>query len=222
MTWTPPSTTPHPPPLLHTGKLECLTELSSRETALLRRKLSALLSAGGSDLAALDAELNDVLGSGQADDQLMLRLQDLQQQQQLGKGSKGGSSLANSLVTAAVPWQATKAAVPAGSQGSNQGPLTPEGLLASALEDAESTIALLQAQLVTASSEAAGAGARVRDLEQRLTAAAVRRTREVASARAAGEVQLATLQDAVRTLGQRDDMAGQVGSCCDCCAMPRT
>lgn len=48
------------------------------------------------------------------------------------------------------------------------------------------------------------------DLQRRLTAAAVRRTREVASARAAGEVQLATLQDAVVRLGSRDDMAGQV------------
>jgi hypothetical protein len=160
-----------------------------------------------------------VLGSGQADDQLMLRLQDLQQQQHGVEGSKGRSATSTALVTTAArcdgaprraAWRDTKAANLGGGQGSNQGPLTPEGLLASALEEAESTIALLQAKLVTASSEAAGAQARVCDLEQRLTAAAVRRTREVASARAAGEVQLATLQDAVRTLGQRDDMTGQV------------
>jgi hypothetical protein len=82
--------------------------------------------------------------------------------------------------------------------------------LASALEDAESTVTLLQSKLVMASSAAAAAEARVEDLQQRLTSAAVRRTREVASARAAGEVQLATLQDAVQRLGQRDDMTGQV------------
>ena len=69
---------------------------------------------------------------------------------------------------------------------------------------------LLQARLVAATSAAASADGRVEDLQQRLAAAAVRRAREVAAARAAGEVQLQTLQDAVQRLGQRDEMAGQV------------
>jgi hypothetical protein len=71
---------------------------------------------------------------------------------------------------------------------------------------------LLQGRLVAATSAAASADGRVEDLQQRLAAAAVRRAREVAAARAAGEVQLQTLQDAVQRLGQRDEMAGQVGS----------
>ena len=64
---------------------------------------------------------------------------------------------------------------------------------------------------MAATSAAASAEGRVEDLQQRLAAAAVRRAREVAAARAAGEVQLQTLQDAVQRLGQRDEMAGQVG-----------
>lgn len=161
-----------------------------REATLLRHKLTALLAAGGPSLAELDRELDEVLAdadSAHADETqrvLLQKLQALQQHQQKG-------------LAASRPGQQAEL-------------LSSQGLLASALEDAESTIALLQSKLVGTSAAASAAEARVADLQQRLTAAAVRRTREVASARAAGEVQLATLQDAVVRLGSRDDMAGQV------------
>jgi len=168
-------------------KLEQQQELSARESSLLRRKLSALVAAGGSSLAELDQELTDVLDGGKSDDQqLLLRIESLQQKQ---RPRQQQQQQAQQRVS----------------------DLSSEGLLASALEDAESTIAQLQSRLVSASSAAATAEARVADLQQRLTAAAVRRTREVAAARSAGEVQLAALQDAVSRLGQRDDMTGQVG-----------
>lgn len=140
------------------------------------------MAAGGASLAELDQELTDVLDGSKADDQqLLLRMESLQQKQRPIR------------------------------QQQHVSVLSCEGLLASALEDAEYTIAQLQLRLVSASSAAATAESRVADLQQRLTAAAVRRTREVAAARSAGEVQLAALQDAVSRLGQRDDMAGQVG-----------
>lgn len=215
--------------IIHTDKLARHQELSAREAALLRRKLSALLAAGGQGLVDLEAELTDVLlsshdggggvvvggngfgssGSGgdlrlSGDDQLLLRhIQGLQKQHHNHKqqqDTKGAGAAAGTAGT--------------GTGTTPHHQLSPEGLLASALEDAEATLALLQGKLVATTSAAAAAEGRVAELQQRLAAAAVRRTREVASARAAGEVQLATLQDAVSRLGHREELAGQVGVRC--------
>jgi hypothetical protein len=186
---------PHTAPAHTADKLDRQQELAAREATLLRHKLTALLAAGGPSLADLDRELDEVLAdadSAHADETqraLLQKLRALQQHQQQQQ---------QKVSAASRPGQQTDL-------------LSSQGLLASALEDAESTIALLQSKLVGTSAAASAAEARVADLQQRLTAAAVRRTREVASARAAGEVQLATLQDAVVRLGSRDDMAGQVG-----------
>jgi hypothetical protein len=183
----------------------------------MQTRLSALLAAGGTSLAELDQELHDVLlPCSTAGDQLTLRVHNLQQrqqqqQQQRLKAAAGSTPASPSKAAAAEaggsgsPQRAARQQAAAGAAA-----LTPGALTVSALEDAECTVALLQAQLVSLSSKAAAGEARVAELQQRLTAAVVRRTREVAYARAAGEVQLATLQDAVSRLGQRDDMAGQV------------
>lgn len=174
------------------GELERHTDLSARELALLRRKLAALLAAGGPQLSELDGELDGVLRDVSNASDAQQRAARRGQQQHSGKQPAGRG--------AAVREQA----------GSDAAPLSVPGLLAAALEDAESTVALLQAQLVSRNAAAAEAQARVADLQLRLAAAVVRRSREVSSARAAGEVQLAALQEAVQRLGQRSDMAGQV------------
>jgi chromosome segregation ATPase len=172
-----------------TDQLQCQQAQADKEAALLRRKLAALLAAAGpqqqQQLAQLDEELSSVLAD-------------------VAQAHDGSLQQAVALGTNAAARGSSKHEAEAGEAVSQP------ALLAAALEDAEATVALLQARLVASTRSAGEAQARVAELQQRLMAAAVRRTREVAAARAAGEVQLASLQEAVQRLGQRSDTASQV------------
>jgi hypothetical protein len=134
-----------------TDKLAQQQDLSSREVSLLQRKLGALLAAGGPELVALESELSEALasprpgpGSTPDDHHLLLRLRDLQQQhrqhhshhqQEVSKAAASGAGKHGGDTRGASDR--------AGGTEMPQ-PLSPEGLLSSALEDAEAAIALLQ------------------------------------------------------------------------------
>jgi hypothetical protein len=193
----------------------------------MQKKLAALMAAGGPHLADLEVEYDAVLHPHSLPDQ----------RQQLSIG--GSTCIGLALTSAAVasvpgvggkqPESSTVAGVAGSVCGSvlNAGPNTAgyhtqsaegssstsrEAVLAEALADAEGAVALLQSQLLAATTQQQLAAQRLQDLQQRSAAAAVRHAQALAAAKQSGAAQLAALREAVSRLGNRGELAGQVSS----------
>jgi multidrug efflux pump subunit AcrA (membrane-fusion protein) len=92
---------------------------------------------------------------------------------------------------------------------------TPAGqisFLRTALADAEGAVSLLQQKLVNAVQQQQLEQQRLADLQERAAASAVRQQQQLVAARAAGRQQIASLQDSLKRIGRRADLAGQVTS----------
>eukprot|EP00879_Flechtneria_rotunda_P013920 GHRR01014538.1.p1 GENE.GHRR01014538.1~~GHRR01014538.1.p1 ORF type:complete len:1054 (+),score=521.99 GHRR01014538.1:348-3509(+) len=179
-------------------QLKTQHELHERDSRALQQKLAALVAAGGPHLSAFDQEYdalhlpdnNSCLNSQQ-----QLRLQ-------LPHPSAGSSALQGS--------QAGSCAA-AGVDAADR-----EQYMALALEDAEAAVALLQARLVEAKHEQRLCAARLADMTDRSTSAAVRHAQQLSVARQAGQTQLTALQDSMTRLG---NARGELGTevCCGSC-----
>jgi hypothetical protein len=191
----------------------------------MQKKLAALIAAGGPHLADLEVEYDAVTQPHSLPDQ-----RQQQQQLSLGGGSRVGLALtpaAVALIAGASRKQPASSTV-AGTAGSiyagcdaagcsaDSAESSREAMLAEALADAEGAVALLQSQLLAATTKQQLADQRLQDLQQRGAAAAVRHAQALAAAKQAGAAQLAALREAVARLGNRGELAGQVRGCALC------
>lgn len=171
----------------------------------MQKKLAALIAAGGSQLADLEQEYDAITLPVQraSDQQLKLQLDHSRQ------------------ASNAALQKSTSVAATAGSSAATFAKSDPdssrEAVLAQALEDAEATVALLQSRLLEATQQQQLTAAKLEELQERAAQAAVRHSQQLASAKQAGSVQLAALQEALTRLGNRSELAGQVK--CAACSM---
>lgn len=166
----------------------------------MQKKLAALIAAGGPHLADLAYEYDSITASPH----------NAADQRQLWK-----------LPTAdGITHPSSTAAATDGSSICNEGAVSTmkdvdtsrQAYLNQALEDAESTVALLQQRLVEATQQQQLATRRLQDMQDRAAAAAVRHTQQLAAAKQAGQAQLTALQEVVGRLSNRSELAGQVSA----------
>lgn len=198
----------------------------------MQKKLAAIIAAGGPHLADLEVDYDAVTQPHSLPDQR----QQQQQQPIVNSSSRVGLALTAAAV-ASIPGIKGKqpaSSTAAGTAGSAWGSVrnagrdlavcrtqsadcssgSREAMLAEALADAEGAVALLQSQLLAATTQQQLASQRLQDLQQRSAAAAVRHAQALAAAKQSGAAQLAALREAVGRLGSRGELAGQVG-CAD-------